>query len=507
VQLFTAAGEVGEPIADRPGPRRPRRTRRRLVVLLVALALVLAAVGTGWAWAEHTAKQPALKALRAGTGIFESTATDVRAATGIEELRDAAREAGVAADRVDRAARPITPPSSELERQVVAVLRSEATVLHDTAATADVDVADLARWPSLIDRLADAEATLHRHVRGLAALDSDAGPVRTGSALAEHTNEVVGDAAATAVAARLETLLDELAGARTTRDVRASAIRALRSRTAMAATLEGLDAESPQGDQATGVRDALAVLGELKALDGSHLPLWTTVRGRLLTATEDLDGVDAGPAVENLDAQVKKAGQELRRWRQATARATARTKKDSARLTRYVDATRAALQGLDASSRAAADFSGRVQQGAQGGVTYRAALTFLAGAEKDLVAVRTAVEDAVPTRRLRAEHRALLAALDRGIEAVQDGDAGIHRPAGCLTPAQKRALKRAHAGKPGSAPAPACPYLGSPGWVGYHEGWTGATQDLSAARTAWAARVEEVRAAIDERTLPRKPKV
>jgi hypothetical protein len=279
----------------------------------------------------------------------------------------------------------------------------------------------------------------------------------------------------------------------------------------MATTLEGLDAESPQGDQATGVSDALAVLGGLKALDGSHLPVWTTVRGRLLTATEDLDGVDAGPAVENLDALVKKAGQDLRRWRQATARAKARTEKDSARLTRYVDATSAALQGLDAANRAAADFSGRVQQGAQGGVTYRAALTFLAQAETDLVAVRTALDDAAPTRPLRDEHRALVAALDRGVEAVQGGDAGIHRPAGCLTPAQKRAQKQAqkrpHAGKPRSAPAPECPYLGSPGWAGYSEGWAGATQDLSAARTAWAASVEETRAAIDERPLPRKPKV
>ncbi len=508
VQLFTAAGEIGEPIDDRPRARRPRRTRRRLVVLLVTLALLLAAVGVGWAWADHAAKQPALKALRTGTGVFEATATDVRAAAGIEELRDAARKADAAADRVDRAARPITPPSSDLERQVVAVLRSEAAVLRTTAATAEIDVADLSQWPTQNSSLAGAEEALHTHVRRLAALDADAGPpVRTGFALAAHTDEVVGDTAATAVTARLETLLDGLTGARTTRDVRASATRALRSRTAVAPTLEGLDAESPQGEQVTGVRDALAVLGRLERLDGSHLRLWTTVRGRLLAATEDLDDVDAGPAVETLDALVKKAGRDLRRWRQDTARATARAEKDSARLTSYVDATLSALQGLDASSRAAADFSGRVQLGAQGGVTYQTALVFLEQAEKDLAAVRTALEDAAPTRRLRGEHRDLVAALDRAIEAVQGGDAGIHRPAGCLTPAQKRAQKKAHAGKPGPAPTPACPYVGSPGWAGYRDGWSGATQDLSAARTAWATRAKELRAAIDERTLPRKPKV
>jgi hypothetical protein len=503
-QLFTAATFADEVPEDPGARRRPRRTRRRLIAPLVALALVLAAVGTGWAWSSHAAKQPALKALRAGNDIFESMATDLRVATELEAFRDSARQARAAADRVDRAGRPITPAGSELERRVLDVLRAEATILRAAAEVADLEIGSLGDWPRLNGRLADAEKALRKDVRRLSTADADAArPVRTGFALAAHTTEVVGDFAAATVTARLDGHLDDLTAARTTRDVRTAAARTGRSAAVVASAVEGLDAASPQGEQVNGVGETLAVLGKLRRLDGDHLAVWTTVRGQLLAATGELVDVDAGPAVDTLDDLVTGAAQELRRWRKDTARATARAKRDSARLTRHVEATLAALQDFDTTGRGVADFSGRAQQGERGGVTYQAADSFLDRAEQDLRSVRTDLADAAPVRRLRAQHRALLDGLDRTLEAVRGGHAGIGRPAGCLTKAQKRA----QAAKPGPTPTPVCHYLGSEGWTSFRDGWAGATQDLLAARTAWDGRVKEARAAIEDRELPRKPKV
>lgn len=504
-ELFTATVEGEIPDDDHEEPRRPRRsTRRRLIVLLVALALVLAAVGTGYAWTTHAAKQPALKALRAGNDAFGESATDLRGASELADLHDSARRASAAADRVDRAARPITPPGTGLERRVLAVLRTEATILRAVAEIDGLGLAQLDRWPSLNDRLATAEEALQDDVRQLATEDQDAArPLRRGFALAPHTTEVVADHAATSVTGRLETHLADLTAAKTTRDVRTAAARAGRSSVVVAKALEGLDATSPQGEQVSGVGDTLDVLGGLRRLTGDRLDQWKPIRAELLAASADLEDIDAGAAVDTLDALVSEAGQKLRSWRLATAKAKARSEKDSARLTDYAEATRAALEDLGTASRTVAEFSGQVQQSEQGGVTYPKAVTFLDRAGKDLATVGTALADVTATPRLRAQHRALREGLDRAVEAVESGYAGIRRPAGCLTPAQKRAL----AAEPGPTPAPVCLYIGSEGWPSFREGWDGASQDLLAARTAWDARVEEVRSAIEGRKLPRKPVV
>jgi hypothetical protein len=502
-QLFSAAADSGSIPDD---PRRPRLTRRqlrrRLIGISVVLAVVLGAAGAGWAWTNHAAKQPALKALGVGNKAFEPAVEKLRLASDLEQVRSAATEANAAADRVDSAGRSIAKPSTDLERRVLTVLRGETELLRATAAMATLDLDSLDQWPAMRTRVADAEADLESDVRRLGNLDADAGrSIRMGHALAVRTDEMVGDYAETTAIERLGEHLGGLTRAVTTRQVR-DAAQITDSGDVVAQVLAGVDRSSPQGTQVVSISDTLEVIGRLTKLDGGHLALWKPIRADLVSASDDLDGVDTASAVAAVDALVTGAETKLRAWRTAKGMAVARTQRDTERANDYLEAVRPVLQVFDAVTKRSAEFSRRVQRGEKGGVTYPDAAAFLDQTRKDLTWVETALTDTTKLPRLRKEHVAVVDSVDFAATAVLNGYEGIGRPRGCITRPPKRP-----ADPKAPAPEPVCYYSGSPGWVAYSLGWAQAVQSFTTARTALDEAAREHLAAIESRELPKKPVV
>lgn len=502
-QLFSAAANSGAIPDD---PRRPRLTRRqlrrRLIGIGVVLAVVLGAAGAGWAWTNHSAKQPALKALHVGNKAFEPAVEELSLASDLGQVRAAATDANAAADRVDSAGRSIARPSSDLERRVLAVLRGESAVLRATAAMATLDTDSLEQWPTMRTRVADAEADLESDVRRLGTVDADAGrSVRTGRALAVRTDEVVGDYAETTAIEQLSKHLAGLTSARTTRQVR-DAAQTTGSSAVVAQVLAGVDKTSPQGIQVVGISDTLVVIGKLTKLDGDHLGLWKSTRAGLVSASEDLEGVDTAAAVAALDALVTGAQKKLGDWRTAKGEAIARAKLDTERVNGYLEAARPALQVFDAVAKRSAEFSRRVQRGEKGGVTYPDAAAFLDQTQKDLTWIKTALGGTKAPPRLRKEHMAVVDAIALGGGAVLSGYAGISRPLGCIT---KNAPRRPDPTVP--APDPVCYYVGSEGWGTYSIRWGQAMQVVATTRTALDDAARARLAATESLELPKKPVV
>ena len=184
------------------------------------LVLLGGGAAAGWAYVAQARKQPALDALRAGNQAFEPVASGLRLATDIEGLRSAAEPAEAAADRIDRAADPIASPDSELERRVRAVLRDEAALLRAAAGLTAVEIETLGRWPGVRDSMSEAETSLDAAVKQLAKLEAKAArTVRTGRALAVHSDEVVGEFAGGSMTDLLDAELDALTDATTTADL------------------------------------------------------------------------------------------------------------------------------------------------------------------------------------------------------------------------------------------------------------------------------------------------
>ena len=502
-ELFSAAS--GD-IADDGRPRLTRaQRRRRLIRIGIVLAVIVAAAGGGWAWSVHAAKQPALKALKAGNAAFEPAVEELRLASDLDEVKEAAADASTVADRVERARRSIAEPTSDLERRVLSVLAGEAALLRAAGEMATLDVSTLGQWPTVRTKVADAEKALESDVRRLGNVDADAArSVRTGHALAPRTDEVVGDFAETTALERLGEHLDGLSAASTTQQVRVAA-RTTRSGDVVTRLLTGVDETSAQGAQVVTVGETLEVIGKLTKLDGDHLSLWKPTRAALLTASEDLEGADTEPAVEALDTLVAGAQKKLSAWEKATERAEARNERDVERVEDYRAAVGPVLEAFEAESKQASDFFRRVQRGEKGRVTYPTASKWLDGAQKDLTRITTGLADAKPLPPLRTQHRALRDVLDRAELAVRNGKDGIARPLGCY----KRPIPRPRPANPNAAPLPdpVCYYGSSPGWSKYSSGWGEAVRGFTEARTNLDDATEALLETIEGRKLPKKPVV
>ena len=497
--LFTAAATAAPRTEPAPPPRR-RLTRRTLIVAAaVVMVLVVGAVAGGLVWAAQSRKQPARDALAAGDSAFESVATELRRATSIDDLRAAARPAGATAERIDRAARPLATPSTDLERGVRDVLRDESEVLRAAATLATLDLASLGDWPEARDTMAAAETSLDRDVKRLAAMESAARTVRTGRALAAHSDEVVGEFAGTSATDLLTARLGTLVAARTTADLRAVARRTAQAESAVDLALAGVEPGGAQAARITGVGKALDVLTRLRTVTGDRLGAWPAIRTDLVAAATGLESVDPRNAVGAVDALVSRGTARVKAWQTATAKARARNQKDAASLARYAAEVDAALADQASLDQASSAFLDRVRTDAT--LTSAQAVAYLDGATEAWDAVRRSLTATTAPKRIARRHQALVDVADQAASAVASGYQGTKKEkCGKLPPADPT--------DPTSKPQPApCLYRDTGGWTAWSSGTTAATQALPPARQAWDQAVTDLRAAITGRKLPPRPVV
>jgi hypothetical protein len=498
--LFGAVSDT--PVADDDAVAvRPRRSRRRtrtlLVAALVLLLLAGGAVAGGLAWAAQARKKPALDALRAGNTAFEGAAAPLRRATDLDSLRTAAQGAGAAADRIDRAARPVSDGSTALARGVRDVLRDEASLLRAADKLTSLKIETLGTWPAVRDTMGDAESALDADVATLARLEPEAArQVRTGRALAAHSDQLVGDFAGTSIVGLLDTSLEALVAAQSTADLRAAAAGTAQSTQVVTLALQGVAADGPQGTRITRVGGALAALAALRTLNGDTLASWPALRAKLAAATTGIDGVDSRNALVAVDVLVSRATQQLAAWKAATAKATAKAQKDATALSTYVTAIGAAMASQAQADQADATFLARVKS--DPAMTSQDAIAYLDAAAKARTAVSDALVAPTPPQALLDQHQALVDAAGQASQVLSSARAGTGKQkCGTVPPTV-----------PGGKPTPApCLYSATPGAAAFATGSAARLQAWTAVKKDWDDAVTAAQQAIAERKLPVKPVV
>ncbi|HWH30126.1 MAG TPA: hypothetical protein VNU26_14430 [Mycobacteriales bacterium] len=462
-------------------PAHPGLRRALHWLLVVALLGGAAVVGVRW----H-AERDVRAVLASSTSTWVRALDAVASAGDTVALAAAAGRADEAADSLADDLERLQPGDGGRRGAVRAQVTAERDVLLALAPLADVERGALAVWGGAhadLQRAVEAEAAARAALR---RSDPDA-VVRlpdTGAAT-RRVATTVGAAVVEDVQRSAVDLLDALAAAERTADLRAAAQAAGERAAAVAAAERGLagTADGAVLREFAGALEAVQRLQDLKPADTSGWPAARSELTRRLRAVGDSDGgLTAGSVrgrlpivLAQVDALVLRAEQAHAAWVPVHAAAVAQQKADMTALDRY----ERSLRDLDASVAAlrssAAQLSDRAGEPVPEGA---AALTAV---EREAASLARALQAVRPPAALARAH------------------ADVAVPVGTAA-----AALGAAAAALAADPCADCPVGSTAAWRAVAE-VEAALARWPAALTAWEQAVAEARTAVQARPLPPPP--
>lgn len=465
-------------------PVPPSRTRRGLrgVALLVVVAVLAAGAVVARRWWSDRDLRDTVASTR---DAYRRAAQQVLLASDATTLAGVAGRVQPVAAELDAAASRLRGTDGGRRDAVRAQARAEAAVLRALAPLADLPSSPLSVYGRTAGALTAAAEQEGRTRADLA--DADPGAARG----LPDTAAVVRRVGSAAGAALLEDvqrsggeLLDALAQAQRTADLRGAADRAAGQRDAVAAARSGLGSAPGAGalDELVAALDAVR---DLRELTPAATDRWPAVRQRLAehlgAVGQAADSLAAGSlrsrlplVLDGVDALVERAAQQQAQWQSARDAAVAQQAADSAAVNRYADDVTAALRDGAAARTGLAQVLGQA-------LTADAAGTALAPLAASTSAAADRVRTATVPAGAEAAHAALLARLDALAEPLAAAVLEL-----------------------GTTTCPDCAAADLPSWAGLAAA-AGASWDAEAA--AWQRAVDAARAAVAARALPAPPDV
>lgn len=342
-------------LPDEPPPVRRGLVRRVLpAVLTVALVAGLAVVAVQWQ-RDGDLRDVA----EASSTTYTRVVQRFTLASDPTELATAAASAQAAADRLDTQRLRLSSRSSNTRAALARQVAGERDVAHALSGLGRIREAPLATWGSAQPSLTAAVSAELRSRSTLHTIDAGVahGLPDTGAMLARVTS-TVGAALVDDVQDSAGQLLDVLAGAKTTRELRTAAADAEAQRAAVLSARAGLDASS-SGQVLDEFAAALAAVQHLAMVTPADTSVWPDARTQL---TQHLTFV--GSAATSLaagsvrtrvpvvllgvDDVVSRAAQAQAAWVPVHDAAVAQQAADAATLRRTADDVRSALADVAA---------------------------------------------------------------------------------------------------------------------------------------------------------------
>lgn len=344
-------GLLGGLAFDDAGPELGPRSRpalRRALTWLVTLAVLSAGALGGWAWWQA-------RDVRAVVASSAQTYADalgaVAAAPDPPAIAAAAADLPQAANRIEGERGRLRTQEGARRQAVVAQLAAERDVLLALAPLAELGDAPLRVWGGVHERLVEAVAAEMRTRAGLRRHDSrGASRLPDTSVALRAIATTVGTALVEDVQRSSGEVLDQLAAATRTADLRALGADAAAQRDAVAAAQSGLPG-SPDATVLTSFAAALDALRGLEAVTPADTSAWPGVRSRVaehVRVVGDADDSLAAGSVRarlpvvlaSVDRLVAAAARAQEEWQPLHDAAVARQAADRTALERYAEQVR-----------------------------------------------------------------------------------------------------------------------------------------------------------------------
>lgn len=399
---------------DEPAPTSGRRRLARALAWLLTLALLAAAglAGARW-WSDRDIRD----VLRSSRDAYGSAVQQVMLVRDAGSLASVAGRIQPAADVLDGLAGRVPQGADRRRAAVAAQVRAEAAVVRALAPLTGLTSAPVAVYGRVASGLGAAAEQERRTRAEVAAVDP--GAVRglaDPMVLVRHVATAAGGALIEDVQRSGGELLDGLAQAQRTADLRAAGDRAAGQRDAVVAARSGLSTSSAGAKVLDDLVAALDAVAELRQVSPAATGGWPDIRGRLaqhLGAVGEAAGSLAAGSLRarlpivlaTVDGVVDRAAQAQAAWVAARDAAAAQQAADTAALDRYAARVTAALRDAGAARTAIEPIV------AQPGTTDATARQLQPLAAALSGAVDTARTEPVPPG-VQPAHAALLAGLD-----------------------------------------------------------------------------------------------
>ncbi len=479
----TLLSEAPEADAVRPG-------RRRTTLLALGLLVVLAVLaGGGTLGLRHVRDGGLREALTASTAAYNPVVDDARTADDLAALTMVADRADRAANRVGRAQERLGTRNDSRARAVRRQLEAEQSVLEALARLGPLAVRPLDTWGSAHRAL--RSAVDEEGSRRAALADDDAGRISDAALMLDRLTVTVGSGLTTQAGTEAKEVLDALSTSTTTSSLRSVADRAVAAQDAVAEAADALPSGSGK-EVLVAYASMLTALSDLTAVEPGDTADWPAARTALTAAVGQLsaalgaDGSDVraalSTALAKADAVVSRAEQGYARYEALLATATATLETDRSLAEEYESAFTSGLATYVELRDALGDLTDEDDPTAEqdpftAGYTLDEASNARSSLREDLAGL-------TPPGPVADEHRAILALLDRGVEAIAGASVAVSEAQSCLDP---------------------CDFRASSGWRSYLAESEKISKAYALAEAAWHKAMDGVDAEIAARTLPGAP--
>jgi hypothetical protein len=353
------------------------------------------------------------------------------------------------------------------------------------------------------EAVSGASATTHGHGSrrwwlaggiGLATLLTGAGVAATVVLTQPHPE----DAVLVESSAQTVPVLEQMAAAETTAELRETAEAAETTAAPVVEILPTLNPTDPTALALASLEEVLVAVSALEVIDGDSLGEWPAISRDLDAAIDSLPGDDpavddvepAGrDAIEAVDALVADAEQTLADWEASVAVAEKTTADNAAvvqELDTYEDAVLGQLRTYNSLRNDTSDFVDLVES-PQSYVTWEQGYQAMSSGAEARREVRDALNAIAIPDGIQAEHARLVAMVEDAAAAMDAGYSGLSEADACWF------------GE--------CYYNETPGWRQFQQESARITGEFAAAETAWQSTLAGLRAPLSDVTAPEKPVV
>lgn len=475
-------------LQEEPGPplRRSRKGR-----VLTAIFLVLAVLGVaGFFGYQHLRDADVRTALTVSTREYNAVVERMTDADDVATVSDVAKRAATAVGYVEEERARVRGRDDALGRAVTAQLAAEQEVLSSLAALVPLSDDALQTWSEAhaglreaVDDEQDSRAALQNQDEAAATRLAD------GDEMLEALTATVGTALADEAAGGAVEVLDRLAAASKTAQLREIGDDAVTQQDAVASVAEALDTGSGR-EVLAAYADVLDRLGRLSALTPGDTGSWPEVRSEVADAAGRLAsaaGPQGGPvraslaeALRATDSLVLSVEQGFARWQLEYDAAVTQIAEDRADLDGYAQAFQAEVDGYEALRESLGDFTDLVDSG---DVSYGEAYSFLSQAASDRESVRFGLEDLPVPASVQPQHDVFVGLVSRGIDGVRAAFDGLSESESCED----------------------CDYGSTQGWQSFQQESKAISEQYGKALTGWQQAVAAARTSLEGQALPPEP--
>ena len=471
------------------------RSRRRGLLPAVALAvvavLVLAAVGIS----RYVGDGDLRAAFRSSTPSFNAALSSFSAATTAEQVAGAAGKASESATAVDGALRRLGSVRGTEAAAVRSQLEAEKALLGSLGLLAGVGTDPLGSWAGAhigVTAAMQVESASRAALRKYR--NDDAGRLADTGVMMAKVISAVGPALAQDATDESARFLQSLKSAATVADLRKVGSDAAPAKSALDKAAQALP-EGAGKQTLTASGTALSALAQLASIDADNTGSWPATRAGLAQTFGQLAAASASgsatgqtaltDALASADAVVSAAAAAIADWKAKTDAAIKARGADIESVDAYATSFRSQAKGYGQLRQDLSAFTDRVE--APGvNVSYFEGYQFLSQAAQDRRRVRDSMISSKVPKNLQQPHDAVVAALSRGIVAVQSAYDGLEQSQDCYQ---------------------SCYYRDTPGWQAFQSESDAISKSYSAAVTQWDAAVVAEKTAVENRALPAKPTV